>query len=268
MHLCDWHSFRRIIHNFANMKKDDGRLVGVLGTVIFHLLAAIIFMSFQISSQKKEIRDIYSIEFEEPPPPEPMEEEEKILLPLTALERILQDDPEMLNIAKNLANRADPQINREDYIDMVKEELIKSGKLDENNYIDEWREKALNGDEDIPLEREEPEKAKENTPTEAQKMASNFQGPTRIYYDLKGRTHTRLPIPIYKCQGSGKITLAIEVSLKGIVENANVLGSQSSTNDPCLIETAVSTALITRFNADINAPKTQKGTITYHFVAQ
>ena len=32
------------------MKKYEGKLAGILGTVIIHLIAAIIFMSFQLRS--------------------------------------------------------------------------------------------------------------------------------------------------------------------------------------------------------------------------
>jgi hypothetical protein len=99
-------------------------------------------------------------------------------------------------------------------------------------------------------------------------LAANYKGPTRIYYDLAGRTHTYLPIPIYKCQGSGKVVLSIEVNQKGIVTRALIVTNESTTSDPCLIETAVTTALISRFNSDINSPKTETGTLSYHFVAQ
>jgi hypothetical protein len=248
------------------MKRNDGRLAGILGTVIFHLLAAVIFMSFQVRSLQKENEKIFRIEFEESPEPE--SEEEKIEIPLSTLEKILQGDNEMLNIARNLANKADPTVNRDDYIDRVKEELIKSGQLDENNYIDEWREKALNGDENLAMEKEQPKTIEQEKPTASQEMASNFQGPTRIYYNLEGRTHTYLPIPIYKCEGAGKIMISIVVNLKGIVEDAKVNTGESTTTNPCLIETALQAALLSRFNADVDAPRTQKGTITYHFVAQ
>ena len=99
-------------------------------------------------------------------------------------------------------------------------------------------------------------------------MAANYQGPTRIYYDLAGRNHLYLPIPIYKCRGSGKVVLKIEVNQKGIVESAGIIEAVSTTADPCLVETALSTAKISRFNPDISAPRIQTGTLTYHFVAQ
>lgn len=247
------------------MKNYDGRIVGILGTVIFHLIAGIIFMSFQIRSLKVETSDMFAIEFL---PEEIKTEDELKEVPVTTIERVLQGDEEMLNIARNLAKKADPRINKDDYIDQVKEELIKSGKLNASNYIDEQKQKAQNPDENLAFKDESKVKDTEDKPAESQQMAANYDGPTRIYYELANRTHTYLPIPIYKCQGSGKVALSVEVNQRGSVEKTLVIGSQSTTTDQCLIEAAVRAAEITRFNSDMNAPKIQTGTITYHFVAQ
>ncbi len=251
------------------MKKYEGKLVGILGTVIVHLIAAIIFMSFQISSMNNEMRDVFQLEFAEEDIITPENKDKLIELPATTIEKVLRGDEEMLNIARNLANKGDPKINPEEYIDMVKEELIKSGKLGRDNYIDEQkRAAALQGEEDLTIGEKDTVRNKMDQPDKSQEMAANYKGPTRIYYDLSGRTHTYLPIPIYKCQGEGKVIMSIQVNQKGIVEKIQVLENQSTTSDPCLIETAVATALISRFNSDINSPKIQTGTLSYHFVAQ
>jgi hypothetical protein len=248
------------------MKMSDERVVGILGTVIIHLVAAIIIMSFQIRSLKTEYKENFSVEFI----PEALSsvEEKLIEVPVTSIEKIFQGDEEMLNIAKNLANKADPKINRDDYIDMVKEELIKSGKLSSDNYIDEKKSEVTKADENIVIIDKSKIRDNADKPTESQEMAANYKGPTRIYYDLAGRTHTYLPLPIYKCQGSGNVTLNIEVNQNGTVERAQIISGQSTTSDPCLIEAAVTAANISRFNSDIKAPKIQTGTLSYHFVAQ
>jgi hypothetical protein len=258
-----------IIYNFALMKKFEGKLAGILGTVIVHLIAAIIFMSFQISSLNNEMKDVLQLEFAPEDVTTPENKEKLIALPATTVEKILQGDEEMLNIARNLANKGDPKINQADYIDMVKEELIKSGKLGRDNYIDEQkRAAAMKGEEDISIAEKDTAGNKIDKPDKSQEMAANYKGPTRIYYDLAGRTHTYLPIPIYKCQGEGKVLMSIQVNQKGIVEKVQVLENESTTSDPCLVDTAVETALISRFNSDINSPKIQTGTLSYHFVAQ
>jgi len=246
----------------------SGIIVGILGTVIVHLIAAIIFMSFQLQSLKTKETQIekFEIEFAE-------FEEKKVIplpaeLPPTSVENILHDDVEMLNIARNLASKPEEKIDPQDYIDKVKDELIQSGKLGTDNYLDRPRENYQTEDDQFALDNEEIKEKAEEKATDSQKMAANFQGPTRIYYDLQGRNHTYLPIPIYKCQGSGKVVLMIEVNQRGYVENAAIIEGQSTASDECLIETAVGTALRSRFESNLNAPRIQKGTLTYIFVAQ
>jgi len=245
----------------------EGKLIGILGAVMIHLVAGIIFMSFQIKSLHQNRSDKFTIEFA--PEIEVAAKEKLIELPAVSVEKILQDDPEMLNIARNLANRSDQKINADDYIDMVKEELIASGKLGSDNYIDEQKREAGNeSDEKISLERDTARTNVKESQKESQKMAANYKGPTRIYYDLPGRTHSYLPIPIYLCQGSGNVTLGIDVNQKGEVVKAQIISRESTTSDPCLIETAVQTALLSRFNSDVNSPKIQSGKLSYLFVAQ
>ena len=250
------------------MKDYKGKIIGILGTVIFHLVAAIFFMLFQIRSLNIDLSNEFVIEFAEESPDNLQDKEKLIELPAKGIEQVLQGDEELLNIARNLANKPDIQIDPEDYIDKVKEELIESGKLGADNYIDEWKRlKEAAEDEKLAFENRTDE-SEEEEPMESEVMAANYQGPTRIYYNLEGRNHTYLPIPIYKCEGSGKIVLAILVNQKGVVEEARIIETESTTTDWCLEETSVITALISRFNPDIYSPKIQAGTLTYHFVAQ
>jgi hypothetical protein len=175
----------------------------------------------------------------------------------------------MLNIARNLASKSEEKIDARDYVDKVKQELIESGKLGKDNYLDNPRGNTQTTEEDqFKLENQKEKEKQEDKANEAERMAANYKGPTRIYYDLQGRNHTYLPIPIYKCEGSGKIVLIIEVDQKGYVENASVIEGESTTKDECLIETAVGTALVSRFEPNLGAPRIQKGTLTYIFVAQ
>lgn len=247
------------------MKKNEGRLVGILGTVIIHLIAAIIFMSFQLKSIYRDMSHTFEVELA--PAELSVPEVKKVEQAPASVEKILSGDEEMLNIARNLASKSDQKINPDDYIDKVKEELIKSGKLGADNYIDAQK-RPPQPDEDLSFDNKNEKAEKENKPEESQKMASNYKGPTRIYYDLAGRTHTYLPLPIYLCKGSGKVVLSIEVNQKGIVDKASIIEGESTTNDQCLIESAINTAILSRFNSDINSPKIQKGTLSYHFVAQ
>lgn len=251
------------------MRKYEGKIVGILGTVIVHLIAAIVFMSFQLQSLKTKEKQIEKFEIEFAAFEEKKVAVKPVELPPTSVENILHDDVEMLNIARNLASKSEEKIDPNDYINKVKDELIQSGKLGTDNFID-GRKGIYEASEDdvFALKNQEEKEKKDEKATDSQKMAANFQGPTRIYYDLQGRNHTYLPIPIYKCQGSGKVVLLIEVNQRGYVENASVVEGQSTASDECLVETAIGTALVSRFESNLNAPKIQKGTLTYIFVAQ
>jgi hypothetical protein len=250
------------------MSVDRGKIRGILGAIIIHLVAAIIFMLVKLGSLRtNEVTKEYQIALEDLS--EPAKKEILTDHYGTSVEKIFQGDQEVLNIARNLANQPDVKINAADYIDKVKDELIESGKLGKDNYIDEQKKakESRNNENDISAQKDNNLKAQEKK-DEANKMAANYAGPTRIYYNLKGRYQTYLNIPIYKCEGSGKIVMNIEVNQKGDVLNAKVLPAESTTTDPCLIETAVNAALISRFNPDAFAEKVQMGTLTYHFVSQ
>lgn len=249
--------------------RNKGQLAGILGTVIIHLIVGIIFMSLQLRSLQKKITREYAVELA-PAEPLPLANKEKIVeVQATSVEKVLKGDEEMLNIARNLSSKSVEKINASDYIDKVKEELIKSGKLGVDNYIDAQKNiSETNGDENLALQKDTAGEKVKVKPTKSQEMAANFKGPTRIYYDLFGRNHLYLPIPIYKCEGSGRVVLSIEVDQNGIVQKAQIVNRESTASDPCLIETAINTALISRFNPDSNSPRIQIGMLTYQFVAQ
>jgi TonB family protein len=248
------------------MIKSQGKIAGILGAVIIHLIAAIIFMLVQIGTLKMSERSKeYQIALEDNS--EPVKKVTVTDQQGTSIEKIFRGDQEILNIARNIANQPDVKINPADYIDKVKEELIEAGKLGKDNYIDEQKRAKENMQSgNIIIEKKEDNNAEKLKAS--QQMAANYGGPTRIYYNLPGRTHTYLPIPIYKCEGSGKAVLTIEVDPKGNVLSAKIIPAESTTSDPCLTEAAINSALISRFNPDIGAQKIQTGTITYHFVAQ
>jgi len=242
------------------------KLVGILGAVIIHLTAGIIFMMLKIGSLdiEKYRREYEIIFYEENIPEEVLMKENRTG---GKQEDILAGDQELLNIARNLAAKPDFRINPEEYIDRVKEEMIKSGLLGPDNYIDEQkRMRAESSEKGIEVHSDE--KGKDEQVSKSNEMAARYSGPTRIYYYLPGRTHVYLPLPIYKCEGGGKVTLTIEVNPKGEVVKASILAGESTTSDPCLTEAAVISSLSSRFSPDASAVKNQTGTLTYHFVPQ
>lgn len=94
-----------------------------------------------------------------------------------------------------------------------------------------------------------------------------YKGPTTVSYYLEGRYHEHLQIPVYKCEGNGKIVMKIEVNQEGFITKTEIDRAQSTITD-CHLEAAEKAAGTTRFNSIANGPAIQKGSITYIFVAQ
>ena len=83
-----------------------------------------------------------------------------------------------------------------------------------------------------------------------------------IYYSLKGRIDSYLPIPIYLCDAKGKIVVNITVNQNGNVVKVSI-NNASTSNNGCLEDYALKYAKEARFNS---ASKTsQIGTITFEF---
>ena len=106
--------------------------------------------------------------------------------------------------------------------------------------------------------------AAEQTPS-AQPRA--YTGPSVLSWSLDGRRASHLPIPAYRCYGSGEVTVIITVNNRGDVVNAKVDPSLSSA-DGCLRTYAVRAARLSKFSASSTAPARQLGSITYAFIAQ
>jgi TonB family protein len=91
-------------------------------------------------------------------------------------------------------------------------------------------------------------------------------GDKGISYDLQGRGFQKLPAPKYDYQGEGRVVVEVSVDRQGKVVQA-VPGTKGSTTlDEYLLKVAKDAALEAQFEANPNAPVTQKGTITYNFI--
>lgn len=97
----------------------------------------------------------------------------------------------------------------------------------------------------------------------SEKNRDNANKNSSVSYSLVDRTHDFLPTPIYLCEYGGKIVVTITVDSNGIVTDAYVNTSSSSTNG-CLIDHALEYAKASQFNSDPSKPS-QLGTITFLF---
>lgn len=105
------------------------------------------------------------------------------------------------------------------------------------------------------------EQMRENAPPKGQpiKLAKR----TAVSYNLKGRIHRELPIPVYKCLEGGEVVINIAVDGRGRILDAWFNEPMSSTTNGCLIENAIQYAKLSRFQD--SGKDYQEGTITYLF---
>jgi hypothetical protein len=244
------------------MNKFEITFTAVMATIIIHLTVAVIFMSVKISALQREIAAEIILSFDEMPDPDM----EKALELAKSEEFQGISAEEMVNIIKNIADKP-MDIDPKEYENIVKEEMIKSGLLNENNFIDQQKMAEETGDDEISVAKEDVN-TQVTEKKEKPEEKGTFRGPTRIFYDLAGRHHVFLPIPIYKCEGAGQLTLSIVVDRAGNVIKAEPASKLSNTKDPCLTETAVEHAFKAKFNADQSAPEKQAGFLTFVFVSQ
>jgi hypothetical protein len=224
-------------------------LYGILGTIIFHLILLIVFLIAKIGQVKKAKEQAIAIEFvQQLPDIEKIIEQKKKKL---AEEMEPLSEQTRKNIAVNTADKLEKQISTKEYIDEVKKELgIKS--------LHQQLPRDINDESvNIPKEKKKEDKS----------LEKKYMGPTNITYYLDKRTKKYLPVPVYKCEGGGKVIVDIVVNQDGQVVSADI-SSRSSSNSQCLQEVARSYALMTTFNMDFNAPPRQKGYISYKFIPQ
>ncbi|MBN2348253.1 MAG: energy transducer TonB [Bacteroidales bacterium] len=224
-------------------------ITGVLGTIVFHLALLVAFLSFKLDEVKKKHKEFMVIDFQE----QEFDVQEAIQKKIQELAEIVPlPDQTRKNIAVNAARQIEDEISTEKYLEQLKEEL---------------GIKELNQQLDRDIEDEEFPTMEEKKPKPSDKKEKTYSGPTNITYFLENRSDRNLPVPVYKCEGGGEVTIEIIVDQKGRVVNAEISKS-STTASYCLQQVALNYAQKSVFNIDLNAPLKQKGTITYIFIPQ
>ena len=140
----------------------------------------------------------------------------------------------------------------------------------ENNTPEMTEETSKEALENIPaVETKQTEKALSESKKsseeviEPKKVASR----TTIRYNLSERTALELPNPVYTCESGGKVVITIEVNDFGKVTKANYNKKASTTENGCLIDSALEYAKTSKFTSKKDSRK-QLGTISYSFPGQ
>jgi len=99
-------------------------------------------------------------------------------------------------------------------------------------------------------------------------VGGESMGTSGTSFSLSGRNPESLPKPDYNYQIEGKVVVEITVDKYGNVTNANPGVKGSTTLDANLLAAAKKAALRAKFDKKPDAPAYQKGTITYFFRLQ
>lgn len=113
--------------------------------------------------------------------------------------------------------------------------------------------------------------AKETPLNAYENWDARYSGQVTAEFDLGSRKALNLDIPGYRCRSGGVVVLTIFVSPGGDVEEVLVVSAQSDSGaalTECLESESLKSAQQCRFQSQANAPRRQKGTLTYRFIAQ
>ena len=230
---------------------------GFYTTVIFHLVVIIICLLTAIQRVASE-ETSFVLDFSK----------------LEEIERIEKQEELKAQASKELedllSGRASSSAYRNVAVDRSSQALKDDRFKNPNQVYDEARElqRKLDASRAAALREQGADDAaqasQDNLPDS---NAPQYKGPSVISYSLDGRKALSLPVPAYKCQGGGDVSVQIAVNRKGYVVSAAVIESVSS-SDECLVRSAVAAAKRSRFRASSSAAEKQIGEIVYRFIAQ
>jgi TonB family protein len=239
----------------------DRHKYGILITIIFHLLMVVVFYAIKVNNLSKKTEINIPIEVASEEDIQAVRLLEAMKQQGEALNSQLGENissNQGRNIPVNVSDKFKDEISTEKYEEEVKHEI---------KYDEEWNPEAYTEEHENQLKEDA-----ENFLNELKKKQNthkvSFKGKTNIYYDLQGRSHTYLPVPVYQCEGGGTVVVSIEVSPEGRVVNAVVSHISANSTDDCYSEAARSFALRSQFEEAPAGKGNQKGTLTYEFIAQ
>lgn len=238
--------------------------IGILTTIIIHLLLITLFMviNFGVFKKKKEKQEVL-IDFVDPKVMEKAIEEKKEEVKKLSQQQFIKDLQKEYSVKNIAVNEADH--DAKPAIDQMVKDIKSELNIKDNNRATE----QINPKQKIEEIKKQDVKVSDKRPKyNAQGEKLFYKGPTTISYSLEGRTEVYINPPVYQCQGSGKVMMDIVVDRSGYVVVASINKAKSQITDECLEEAANRAALTTRFNASNSAPEKQRGTITYIFIAQ
>lgn len=233
--------------------------IGIYVGVIVAMLLTIFLLGYKISaaiSEPYSFTLLNMLDEEVTPEPEVIEESkrEKVEKEVEALLREARTSSSVRNVVVNTQDQATLRDSKGINNSVYEEARLLQEKMDANKRM---MQELQATDNSVPIKTDTPPPATQES----------YKGPSVLSYTLDGRRAMHLPIPAYKCEHGGDVTVIIQVNQNGYVIDAEIDKARSS-SDPTLQSTAIKAAKSSRFTASSTAPKKQQGTIVYRFIAQ
>lgn len=238
--------------------------VGLLSTVIFHLLLLILVLILKLNPSKNVV-DSIAIEFQQP-------QMQSTKDPQKLADELLKQQPKVLDPRKGTEASQVRNVAVNSNLDRLTDKLVDDKFGSKNSVYEEARQLEARMKANQQLYKKAVEAGKMSPQQQTSQVSAHsssdkaYKGASVLAYSLQGRQGTYLPVPAYLCEGGGDIVVDIAVNQKGYVTDAVI--SARTTGSECLYAEAIKAAKRSRFTMDTSSPASQKGSITYRFVAQ
>lgn len=241
---------------------------GLMGTLAFHMVLIILLLLFKLNSPMRfveteillsipdDIIEQIDVENKRVEDEKIEKQKEKVSSSVDELLKSIAVNQDLKTENKKAATASD----LDKMIDDIKNELK---GYESNDYGAGKKELETFKKDSVNLSEERKKQLKVDSLKNME-----YSGPSSVFYSLKGRRKLILPIPVFKCEESGRVRVEITVNRQGKVIKARVVENESDTKDDCLFEATLNAAYRSRFNSDNKSPIKQVGSITFNFVKQ
>lgn len=253
------------------LKYIDRHKFGLLGTILLHFFIVLAANYVKLPEVVTEQELVIQLAFEDPLEKKitekPNENDQKVSSNDNSNKAVNESAPKNVKSGDyNQFNKEPSESSKQSFEEQLAQELkeleeqvIQDQREAGYGYSQEEIDQLLDSKKNMDLNKVEDQKPKSE---------AAFKGNTNITFKLLDRYDTKLKVPVYMCQYAGVVVVNIAVNPKGNVVSAKIDEESSKTTDPCLIEAALKSAKQTKFNNKSDAPKLQKGSITYRFLNQ
>ena len=236
-------------------------LVSILYTLIFHLVVLIILVFVRVEGLKRDQELGVKLEFEEKTIEEILAEDE-VDVPAEWIEQVMQLRELSSNRAVNLnaENPFETDISTDEYVQDLLDQIEQARKEEDREKLEELQAILASADYVPP------------SPDQTEGEEAEYSGPTTITFEFmeeprqRGKVH--LTIPVYRCQGSGRVQVEVTVGRNGTVRDAKIIEPIEGADRVCFADAAMSAAQTSSFRIDMSAPERHRARITYSFIAQ